>query len=281
MKELALLTEFIGQHRRLLIITGAGCSTSSGIPAYRDRLGNWLARKPIQHQEFLNQEATRKRYWARSMLGWPNMRDAQPNGLHNTLPAWEQAGRVELLITQNVDGLHRRAGSNKLVELHGRVGRVTCLQCSSFGDRNAVQQRLEALNGELLARIAQADVDFRPDGDAEFGGIDYSGLVCPPCAHCGGTLMPDVVFFGGSVPKQRVERCNMAVACADAVLVLGSSLMVYSSFRFCRLARELNKPIAIINQGVTRADDMADLKLELECVAAVEAMRPWITEPLA
>ena len=214
------------------------------------------------------------------MLGWPNMRDAQPNALHNTLPAWEQAGRVELLITQNVDGLHRRAGSRNLVELHGRVDRVTCLHCGGFEDRNTVQQRLEALNGELLARIAQADVNFRPDGDAEFGGIDYSGLVCPACEHCGGTLMPDVVFFGGNVPKQRVQRCNMAVADADAVLVLGSSLMVYSSYRFCRLAQELNKPIAIVNQGVTRADDMAQLKLGLDCVAAIEAASPLVCSDL-
>lgn len=280
MEELALLTEFIGQHRRLLIITGAGCSTSSGIPAYRDKLGNWLARKPIQHQEFLNQEATRQRYWARSMMGWPMMRDASPNALHQALPTWEHEGRLEALITQNVDGLHRRAGSQNLVELHGRVDRVICLHCGSYDCRDAIQQRLEALNTELLARFAEAQVHYRPDGDAEFGGVDFSGLVCPPCEHCGGTLMPDVVFFGGNVPRARVERCNLAVAQADAVLVLGSSLMVYSSFRFCRLARELNKPIAIVNQGVTRADDMADLKLELECVAAIEAanlaMRPQL-----
>lgn len=281
MTEQSLLTEFIGQYSNLLIVTGAGCSTQSGIPAYRDRAGKWLARTPIKHHEFINDIGTRRRYWARSMVGWPNMRDAQPNGLHRVLSQWELQGRAEMLITQNVDGLHRRAGSERLVELHGRVDRVVCMHCGSFFSRDQVQARLEQFNSDLLVHFQQLAVGVRPDGDAELGVVDYNDLICPPCEHCSGDLMPDVVFFGGNVPRGRVRHCEKAVANAEAVLVLGSSLMVFSSYRFCRLAAELNKPIAIVNQGVTRADDLASLKVELECVAAIEAANLEITARLA
>lgn len=272
LSELTPLQDFIGRYRRLLIITGAGCSTKSGIPAYRDKLGNWQAKTPIKHQEFVSDLATRRRYWARSMVGWPNMRDAEPNGLHTALAQWESLGRLELLITQNVDGLHRRAGSEQLVELHGRVDQVVCLQCGSKFPRGQIQAVLEKHNGELLRRITESVINFRPDGDAEFGGVNFNELICPPCDHCSGMLMPDVVFFGGNVPRSRVALCEAAVHSAQAVLVLGSSMMVYSGFRFCRLAHQLGKPIAIVNQGVTRADPLAELKLEVECVAAIEGL---------
>lgn len=279
--EQSWLNDFIGRYPHLLIVTGAGCSTQSGIPAYRDKMGNWLGRTPIKHQEFIDSVSTRRRYWARSMVGWPNMRDAEPNGLHRTISQWEREGRLGLLITQNVDGLHRYAGSHSLVELHGRIDRVHCLQCGSYFHRDHVQAQLEALNADLLQRLHQVAVNFRPDGDAEFGPVNYNDLICPPCDHCGGDLMPDVVFFGGSVPRGRVQRCEQAVQDADAVLVLGSTLMVYSSYRFCRLAAQLDKPIAIVNQGVTRADDLAQLKVELECVAAIESANQAMLQRMA
>ncbi|WP_317929979.1 NAD-dependent protein deacetylase [Halioxenophilus sp. WMMB6] len=272
MADVELLQEFIDRNRNLLIITGAGCSTQSGIPAYRDREGRWLAREPIKHQAFVADLTTRKRYWARSIVGWQMMQSAEPNTLHKVLVEWERRGRVELLVTQNVDGLHRRAGSSRLVELHGRVDQVVCLHCGSQFERAAVQQLLIEQNPELYHRLRAVAAEPRPDGDAEFGGIDFQSLRCPPCSHCGGDLMPDVVFFGGSVPKARVESSLAALDRADALLVLGSSLMVYSGFRFCRQAAEQGKPIALVNQGITRADPLASLKLESDCVSLVERL---------
>lgn len=274
---LAPVEEFIGRHSKLLIITGAGCSTGSGIPAYRNQQGQWMARTPIQHQEFVGSENTRRRYWARSVLGWRNMQQAEPNDLHRSVVRWEQSGRLELLITQNVDGLHRRAGSRNIVELHGRIDQVVCLGCAATQSRLDFQTRLVAANRELVARLQALDYQVKPDGDAEFGDLDYTSLVCPPCLACGGVVMPDVVFFGGNVPKARVNACYEAVARADGLLILGSSMMVYSGFRFAKRAAELGKPIAIINQGVTRADELASLKVETECVSAVSQLDRVIT----
>lgn len=251
------LQAFLCQHPRLVILTGAGISQGSGIPTYRDRSGKWLRNDPITHQEFTGCGLRRQRYWGRSLVGWPGVRDAQPNAVHLALATLEQHGRVELLITQNVDRLHQRAGSTAVVDLHGRLDRVTCLDCAAFSPREVMQQRLERRN----AHLAGLATEVRPDGDADLSNDQAASVSVPDCDACGGTLMPDVVFFGGAVPRDRVARCLDAIARADALLVIGSSLRVFSGYRFCRRAAEAGKPIAILNPGITRADPLATLKL--------------------
>lgn len=251
------LAEFIAGHPRLVVLTGAGISRDSGIPTYRDDSGNWLPAQPIQHQAFLDDAQTRRRYWARSWYGWPVMKAAAPNPAHFALAELERRGTISLLVTQNVDGLHRRAGSRRIVELHGRVDRVRCLACAAPHSRDEVQHMLAAAN-QWPAAPSQSQ---RPDGDMQVAGEPGHAIALPRCRDCSGDLMPDVVFFGGSVPPERVRKCKEAVAEADALLVVGSSLMVYSGYRFCRLARELGKPLAIANPGVTRADALATLRL--------------------
>lgn len=252
------LLGFVLKHRRLAVLTGAGISAGSGIPTYRDSAGRWLRNDPISHQEFTGCEQKRRRYWGRSLVGWPGVRDARPNGAHLALAALEEAGHVDLLITQNVDRLHQRAGSQNVVDLHGRLDRVICLKCSAFSEREHMQQRLERGNPHLR----NLAVEVRPDGDADLSSEQVASVVVPACEACGGTLMPDVVFFGGSVPRERVANCTDAVIRADALLVIGSSLRVFSGYRFCRRAAESKKPIVIINPGATRADHLATLKLE-------------------
>ncbi len=262
------LRRFLVDHPRLVVITGAGISAASGIPTYRDREGTWRHSKPITHQEFVSDPARRRRYWVRSLQGWPIVRDAKPNVAHRALAQLEQLGHIHLLITQNVDRLHQRAGSENVVDLHGRLDRVRCMACAALIDRNEVQQQL--LRG-TAGHCAQP-VAARPDGDAEVSSGFAEQLSIPDCERCGGTLIPDVVFFGGTVPRERVARCNDAVATADAILAVGSSLQVFSGFRFCRLAGQLGKPLAIINPGNTRADPLADLKLRGECEPLLAAL---------
>jgi NAD-dependent SIR2 family protein deacetylase len=251
------LAGFVEDYPRLLVLTGAGISVGSGIPSYRDHSGSWLRSEPIKHQEFLRDPRRRQRYWGRSAVGWPGVREARPNAAHLALARLEQAGAVGLLVTQNVDRLHQRAGSARVVDLHGRLDRVVCLGCGMHSDREAVQQRLLRNNDFLIEGGAEA----RPDGDADLAEAVLERLQVPDCENCRGVLMPDVVFFGGAVPRERVETCTEALATADALLVIGSSLQVYSGFRFCRQAAALGKPIAIINPGVSRADQLATLHL--------------------
>ncbi len=249
-----------------MVITGAGCSTGSGIGDYRDRQGAWKRPAPMQMQDFVTDPAARRRYWARSMLGWPAVERALPNAAHESLAALEHAGVVADLITQNVDGLHQRAGQRRILELHGALARVVCLDCRATSDRADLQRRLEAANGFLRQRRAEP----APDGDADLA--DDAGLAAfrvPGCEVCGGTLKPDVVFYGDSVPRPRVGQAAEAVAAADVLLIVGSSLMVFSSFRFCRQARSLGIPIVAINQGVTRADEWLDYKLDADCTAVL------------
>ena len=262
------LRRFLARHPRLAVISGAGISIASGIPAYRDRAGVWQHSKPITHQEFISDPARRRRYWSRSLLGWPAVRDARPNGAHLALAHLERLGHIQLLITQNVDRLHQRAGSAAVVDLHGRVDQVRCLACASTVAREVIQQQLLRDNPQTTSQAAL----LLPDGDAEIGEELVAQMKVPHCASCGGTLIPDVVFFGGTVPPERVAACNDAVAAADALLVVGSSLQVFSGFRFCRLARERGKPIAIINPGSTRADPLADLKLSSDCEPLLAAL---------
>lgn len=251
------LADFIAGHPRLVALTGAGISHDSGIPTYRDDSGAWTTAQPIRHQAFLDDAHTRRRYWARSWYGWPVMKAAAPNPAHRALAELERRGAISLLITQNVDGLHHRAGSQRVVDLHGRVDRVRCLACDTLHSRDEVQQMLDAAN-QWPAAPAQTR---RPDGDMDVADALADAVSLPRCRDCSGDLKPDVVFFGGSVPIERVRQCKDAVANADALLVIGSSLMVYSGYRFCRLARELGKPLAIANPGVTRADALATLRL--------------------
>jgi NAD-dependent SIR2 family protein deacetylase len=251
------LAAFLRRHPRLVVLTGAGVSAESGIPTYRDSEGTWLHRDPIQQREFLEDEATRRRYWARSWFGWPVIRDALPNAAHFALARMEKKGMVNLLITQNVDRLHQRAGSQRVVDLHGRVDRVRCLSCTRVHRRETIQTVLQAENRWTYKGQSQS----RPDGDMDIPDEICRKLVLPRCHLCAGDLMPDVVFFGGNVPRTRVASCLDAVEGADALLAVGSSLKVFSGFRFCRSAVKLGKPLVIINPGVTRADDLAALKL--------------------
>lgn len=251
------LAQFLDRCPRLVVVGGAGLSAASGLPTYRDRDGTWQHREPIQHRDFLRHHATRQRYWARSMLGWPAVRDALPNEAHHQLAALEHAGHVELLITQNVDRLHQRAGSQRVVDLHGRLDRVVCLDCAAVSERNDLQTRLLSANPGLCIAPGAP----RPDGDRDLPDDVLAGFTVPNCLRCQGVLMPDVVFFGGAVPRARVDSATQALQRADALLAIGTSLQVYSGYRFCRMAATLGKPIAIVNPGPTRADNLATLRL--------------------
>jgi NAD-dependent SIR2 family protein deacetylase len=259
------LSRLIRCTRRLIVLTGAGCSTDSGIPDYRDANGAWKRSPPMQYQQFLGSVAARQRYWARSLLGWRALRGVAPNAAHEVLARLERAGRIDTLITQNVDGLHQRAGSSNVIDLHGRIDSVECLQCARRCPRERVQERLDQLNPTWIARSA----DFAPDGDALLRETDHSGFRLVDCEYCGGTLKPAVVFFGEAVPEQRVQRAYAAVENADALLVVGSSLMVYSGYRFVRAARERGIPVAIVNLGRTRADADASVKIDGSCAAVL------------
>ena len=239
------------------MLTGAGVSTESGIPGYRDEHGAWKARAPVQYRDFVGSEAVRQRYWARSMRGFPLMARAKPNAAHFALRELEAQNALSLLVTQNVDGLHRRAGSEQLVDLHGRLDQVRCLGCGALTERAALQSELVARNHEFEHAIAT----MKPDGDAELSDVDYQSFRVVPCATCSGMLKPHVVFFGENVPAERVTLAMSALERSRLLLIVGSSLMVFSGFRFARAAARLGIPIAIVNRGLTRADDLASLKI--------------------
>jgi NAD-dependent SIR2 family protein deacetylase len=259
------LGEFIERHPRLFVLTGAGCSTDSGIPDYRDENGDWKRTRPVMFQAFMGDLHTRRRYWARSLVGWRRFGHAQPNDAHRALARLGQQGRTEVLVTQNVDGLHQSAGSPDVIDLHGRLDQVRCMGCERRSDREELQRRLLDLNPSW----DRLDARDAPDGDADLDGLDFSGFDIPACEHCGGILKPDVVFFGESVPRERVTAAMEAVERADAVLVIGSSLMVYSGYRFAHAASKAGKPIAAVNLGRTRADELLALKVNRPCVAAL------------
>lgn len=271
------LVAFLGRSRRLVVLTGAGCSTESGIPDYRSPGGAWTRHKPIYFSAFTGSEEVRRYYWARSYRGWPRFAAARPNDAHRAIAALGTN-----VITQNVDDLHAEAGSGNVVQLHGRNRLVLCLGCGEETPRLDMQQRLAELNADWLRdapwRHLDADeADFAPDGDAAVAREAIGGFRIPPCERCGGVLKPAVVFFGESVPKERVERSMRMVDDADALLVVGSSLTVWSGFRFVKRASERGLPIAIVNVGPTRGDDLATLKIESKCgpllSAAIDAVR--------
>ena len=263
--ELDRLAEFVTSHPRLFVLTGAGVSTASGIPDYRDTHGEWKRRQPVRHADFVRHEKVRRRYWARSFVGWPKIASARPSRAHHALTRLEERGRIGQLVTQNVDGLHQSAGSRAVIDLHGRLDSVECLRCKMRRSRFEMQRQLRAANPEF----APERVAIAPDGDADLEDVDFDLFNVPDCDRCGGVLKPAVVFFGDSVPRFTVARAFEALEISDAVLVVGSSLMVWSGYRFCRAAREQGKPVAAVNLGRTRADAEIDLKIERDCGTAL------------
>ncbi|HEY0198277.1 MAG TPA: NAD-dependent protein deacetylase [Rhodanobacter sp.] len=263
--ESAALSGFVAAHQRLFVITGAGCSTDSGIPDYRDTNGDWKRVQPVTYQAFVGNPLTRQRYWARSLIGWRSFGQARPNAAHRALVRLEQSGKLALLLTQNVDGLHEAAGSRHVIDLHGRLDQVRCLACELRLPRDDFQAQLASLNPGW-AELHAADA---PDGDADLEAGDFSQFKVPACPRCGGMLKPDVVFFGENVPRARVTAAMQALEEADAVLVVGSSLMVFSGYRFVHAAAQAGKPIAAVNMGRTRADALLSLKIEQPCAQAL------------
>jgi NAD-dependent SIR2 family protein deacetylase len=269
MADFQALQAFIARHARLFVITGAGVSTGSGIPDYRDVNGAWKRPPPMNFGLFMQDPLARARYWARSTVGWRHFGHALPNAAHAALARWEQAGRIQLLVTQNVDGLHQAAHSRNVVDLHGRLDRVRCMACEHRFPREAFQADLLRLNPDW----AHIGAHQAPDGDADLDGVDFSQFLVPACPICGGVVKPDVVFFGESVPRERVDQAFAALAQSDAVLIVGSSLMVYSGFRFASTAAKDGLPLAAINIGHTRADPLLALKVEAPCDVALNAVK--------
>ena len=243
----------------VVVLSGAGISTDSGIPDYRGASGAALRKHaPMTFQAFIGDPEARHRYWARSHVGWPMMRDARPNAAHHAVAAWQEAGVVTSVVTQNVDSLHAKAGSPEVVDLHGRLDRVVCLDCSIIESREVIAERLEAANPgwrHLTGAI-------NPDGDVDLTDADVRQFTMVSCTRCGGVLKPDVVYFGETVPRDRVVDAYARVDEAQSLLVLGSSLHVYSGRRFVLRAVERGIPVAIVNQGPTRADDVADIRID-------------------
>lgn len=263
------LRAWFERHARVFVLTGAGVSTASGIPDYRDTDGAWKRSPPVTWQAFVGDPATYRRYWARSFVGWPGFSSARPNPAHQALADLETDGRIAALITQNVDTLHQRAGSREVVDLHGRLDRVVCLGCGDEGPRAQLQARMDAGNPGWRPHEAAA----APDGDADIDASAVARFAAPHCLLCGGLIKPDVVFFGENVPRERYARAIAALDAADAMLVVGSSLRVYSGFRFARIAHERGQPLAILNRGRTRADALCGLKLDNDCGAVLSALR--------
>jgi NAD-dependent SIR2 family protein deacetylase len=261
----AALQDFLAAHPRLFVLTGAGVSTESGIPDYRDAAGEWKRSPPVYFQPFMADGRVRQRYWARSVIGWRHFGRARPNVAHRALARLEADGRVERLVTQNVDGLHSAAGSRDVVDLHGRLDVVRCMACAHRLPRADLQHELVARNPEW----AKLDARVAPDGDVDLVVDDFSTFEVPPCERCGGILKPDVVFYGENVPRERVEAAFDALRRADAMLVAGTSLMVWSGYRFAEAAAAAGKPIAAINLGRTRADPLLALKVAQRCSDAL------------
>jgi len=259
--------------KSLVVLSGAGISTSSGIPDYRDSEGVRRGRQPMMFQEFLNAPEARRRYWARAMLGWPRVRVARPNAAHEALATLQTHGIITGVITQNVDTLHDQAGSHDVVELHGSLHWVVCLDCRQRTERDVIQLTLEAQNPYL----AGVDATQAPDGDTLLDESFEARFQVPHCPHCGGERMkPDVVFFGENVAPPTAAKAMARIEHADGLLVVGSSLMAYSAFRLCRATVDQGKSIIAINIGKTRADDLLTMKLETSC----EQLLPRLTEQL-
>ncbi|MEX2535325.1 MAG: NAD-dependent protein deacetylase [Trueperaceae bacterium] len=260
--------------RRTLVLSGAGISTESGIPDYRSPERTARRHKPMTYQQFVGDDASRRRYWARSMIGWGAMDRARPNSGHTALAQMAALGALAGLITQNVDGLHQKAGSGEVLELHGSLASIYCLGCRVLTPRREIQRRLLELNPHLEDAAAVT----APDGDAHLAEHLIERVVIPDCRCCGGVLKPDVVFFGENVPKERVVRCERLLDGSDVLLVVGSSLTVMSGMRWTLAAQRQQKPLAIINDGPTRADATCALKIEGRLGQVLPALASQLSE---
>jgi NAD-dependent SIR2 family protein deacetylase len=258
----------LARGKAVLALTGAGLSTESGIPDYRSPESLVRSRRPIHGPEFVRSEALRRRYWARSALGWDRMRAAEPNAGHRALARLEHHGVIARVVTQNVDRLHHKAGSRNVTELHGALAEVGCLSCGVVEDRDTLQTRLLALNPGWASQL----VDTAPDGDAELPADHIERFAVASCLACGGVLKPRVVFFGENVPRPIVDEAFAAVDEAELLLVLGTSLAVFSGYRFLRRAVERRIPIAIVNRGPVRGEEHALLKVEASTGATLDAL---------
>jgi NAD-dependent SIR2 family protein deacetylase len=245
----------------VLVLSGAGLSTESGIPDYRGPTGRARRAEPMTYQTFVGSAAARQRYWARSHVGWRHVARAAPNAGHRAVAELERRGLVAGIITQNVDGLHTAAGARQVIELHGRLDQVLCLACGRRSDRDDLDGRLRAANPGWATEAARLAV-INPDGDAVLDDGLVERFQVVSCRGCGGVLKPDVIFFGENVPRTRVDDCYARVERAGALVVLGSSLTVMSGFRFVRQAAKLGIPVVIVNQGTTRGDELATATLD-------------------
>ena len=262
-----MLANFLQESKPVFVLTGAGCSTASGIPAYRDETGKWQHAQPVNFNDFIKHETRRKHYWLRSMHGWRHVDNARPNATHFAIADLEQMGFISHVVTQNVDSLHQKAGSERVLDLHGNLQSVICLGCSNRIPRSDIQDWLEYKNAKFLQDMHTQ----KPDGDAAPAYDDLSGFKIPDCDDCGGLLKPDVVFFGESVPRRRVQTAMQELIGSRALLVVGSSLMVFSGYRFCRTAQQHGIPVAAINRGMTRADGTYTFKIRSDCGTALTA----------
>lgn len=272
-QSLELLQDFVSRAGRLFVITGAGLSTESGIPDYRSEGVGLYARtdrRPMQHAEFVRSAKARQRYWARNFAGWPQFSSHQPNSAHRTLRRWEESGKLHWLVTQNVDALHSKAGQQALTELHGCAHRVMCLGCGTISARKDLQTRFKAMNPDWSVQVGAV----APDGDVFLEDEQVLQFRVPSCEDCGGILKPEVTFFGDTVSKPTVHLVHGRLAESDAVLVVGSSLQVYSGYRFLLAASDKKIPIAILNIGPTRADHLAELKVSGRCGEVLSAIHP-------
>ncbi|PVD31535.1 hypothetical protein C0Q70_06948 [Pomacea canaliculata] len=258
------LQNFVDANEKILVLTGAGISTESGIPDYRSEgvgLYATSTNRPVQYTDFLKSADIRQRYWARNYVGWPRFSSFFPNTGHKVLSEWEKHEKIHWLVTQNVDALHYKAQSLRVTELHGSAHRVVCLSCQNVSLRTDIQKQIEAQNPTWHA----SSVTMAPDGDVSLTAEQIKGFKVPECQHCGGILKPDIIFFGDNVPRPTVQFVFDRLSESDAVLVVGSSLEVYSGYRFIIKAHDEGKPIAIVNIGKTRADPVAVLKISARC----------------
>ncbi|XP_071768762.1 NAD-dependent protein lipoamidase sirtuin-4, mitochondrial [Centroberyx gerrardi] len=267
------LQAFVSRATRLFVISGAGLSTESGIPDYRSEGVGLYARtdrRPMQHAEFVRSAKSRQRYWARNFVGWPQFSSHEPNSAHKALQQWEERGKLHWLVTQNVDALHSKAGQKRLTELHGCTHRVKCLGCGAVSPREELQRRFAALNPEWGVQAGAV----APDGDVFLEDEQVLHFRVPSCQDCGGTLKPEVTFFGDTVNRTTVEFVHDRLAESDALLVTGSSLQVYSGYRFLLAASDRKLPVAILNIGPTRADHLAELKVSGRCGDVLSVIQP-------
>lgn len=263
-KYIKALEDFLISRPKMLVLTGAGISTESGIPDYRSEGVGLYARsnsRPVQHIDFLRSPAVRKRYWARNFIGWPRFSQIQPNATHHALARFESEGRIQGIVTQNVDRLHTKAGSKNVIEIHGSGYTVKCLLCDYRVPRHDFQETLKSMN----THMSDTTQMMRPDGDVDIPQEEIDGFRIPNCPDCGGNLKPEIVFFGDNVPRDRIEKIREMVSNSDGLLVLGSSLLVFSGYRLVLQTNELELPVVIVNIGPTRGDHLATIKMSAKC----------------